>query len=104
MADLNSIPIDGRTPATLPAVVSPARPMRIPGARHGDDFAREAGPDVKVDTPAGPQSLSAVFSVDPETDRVRVAVVDQEGRVVRLIPADSVHEMVTSMNAYRGRG
>lgn len=87
-----------------PAPVQPARPMRVSGGRRPDDFSKEAGPDVKVDTPGGPVAMFAVFSVDPDTDEVRVAVVDDTGRVVRLIPAESVAEMVTTMHAYRAHG
>ncbi len=88
-----------------PAPVQAARPARVPGnGRRLDEFSKEAGPDVKIDTPGGPVAMFAVFSVDPDTEEVRVAVVDESGRLVRLIPADSVAEMVNTMAAYRVRG
>ena len=78
--------------------------MRVLGERRMDQFSQQAGPDVRVDGADGPTAMFAVFTVDPETDRVRVAVVDEQGRVVRLIPAESVSEMVATMDSYRTRG
>lgn len=78
--------------------------LPISGARPGnrDAFARAAGPDVRIDGPDGPVSVYAVFSVDAETHEVRVAVVDELGRLVRMIPAKSVADMLRTMASYAG--
>ncbi len=66
-----------------------------------DRFARRAGPDVAIKTSQGVSQVYAVFSVDPESKQLHVAVVDSEGRVIRLIPPESVAEMIASMGRYR---
>jgi hypothetical protein len=68
-----------------------------------DAFARLAGPDVSVDADAGMVRVHAVFEIDPRTRELSVSVVDEAGRLVRLIPADSVAKMIAAMAAYRGR-
>jgi uncharacterized FlaG/YvyC family protein len=45
----------------------------------------------------------AVFQVDPETHEMHVSVVDDAGRLVRLIPPDSVAQMISEMAAYSRR-
>jgi len=85
-------------------IAGPVRPLRVPGTGRTDEFSQQAGPDVRVDSPSGPVAMFAVFTVDPETDEVRVAVIDEQGRLVRLIPADSVSEMVSTMRSYQARG
>lgn len=100
MTDRSLLPID----VAAPASVGSLRPMRVPGGRRTDEFSQRAGPDVRVDGPDGPVGMFAVFSVDPETDEVRVAVVDEQGRLVRVIPADSVSEMMATMHSYLARG
>ncbi|MBA3876286.1 MAG: hypothetical protein C0498_05005 [Anaerolinea sp.] len=96
MADLLS-PIS----TEAPVVSGPGRPARVrPGGGAPDAFLKQAGPDVRVNGPAGPLALFAVFTVDPETDEVQVAVFDERG-LVRLIPPDSVSEMIAAMRAYR---
>lgn len=100
MTERSLFPID----IAATEAVRPPRPMRVPGVRRTDEFSEQAGPDVRVDGPDGPVAMFAVFSVDPETDEVRVAVVDEQGRLVRLIPADSVSEMVATMHSYQARG
>lgn len=100
MTDRGSFPIDSTTVALL----GPTRATRVPGSRRLDEFSAQAGPDVKIDGPAGPVAMFAVFTVDPETDEVRVAVIDDQGRLVRVIPPDSVSEMVATMQSYRAGG
>jgi hypothetical protein len=43
----------------------------------------------------------AVFSVDEETKSTRIAIYDGEGRLMRMIPADSVADMLSQLAAYR---
>jgi hypothetical protein len=68
-----------------------------------DAFSKRAGPDVAVTADAGPVRVHAVFQVDPSTREMSVSVVDEAGRLVRMIPPDSVAKMIAAMAAYRGR-
>jgi hypothetical protein len=68
-----------------------------------DDFAERGGPDVEVRTEAGMQSMHAVFHMDPATNEMRVSIVDAAGRLVRMIPPDSVAQMIAAMATYHGR-
>jgi hypothetical protein len=68
-----------------------------------DAFSKRSGPDVSVRTENGIISAHAVFQVDAKTRELTVAVVDQDGNLLRLIPPDSVARMITAMAAYRGR-
>ena len=68
-----------------------------------DDFAKQGGPDVSVKTESGVVSAHAVFQMDARTRELTVAVVDQDGNLIRMIPAESVARMITAMAAYRGR-
>jgi hypothetical protein len=76
--------------------------LPVPGLRPGarDAFALAAGPDVRTDGPTGPVAVYAVFSVDAETNEVHVAVIDELGRLVRMIPAKSVSDMIRMMASY----
>ena len=67
-----------------------------------DEFARRAGPDVAVGSGQGMVRVYAIFSVDPGTKRLKVRVVDDSGRLVRIIPPESVAEMIAAMSAYGG--
>ncbi len=82
-----------RDPATLPGV----RP-RLPDP-HGLDRVA----DVRLDGPSGPVSVFVVFSVDADTNEVRAAVVDDQGRLVRMVPARSVADMLKTMAQYGSR-
>jgi len=73
--------------------------MPLPGGAAADAFSVQAGPDVRVNGPNGPVSMVAVFSVDPKTNEVHVAVYDDKG-LVRVIPSGSVFEMVSMMRGY----
>lgn len=66
-----------------------------------DGFARRAGPDVVVGPRAEPAAAYAVFTVDPATNALRVRVLDGSGRLIRMIPPESVGEMIAAMNSYR---
>lgn len=68
-----------------------------------DAFAKRAGPDVAVGTDGGMIRVHAVFQMDPATKEMSVSVVDESGRLVRMIPPDSVAKMIAAMAAYRGR-
>jgi hypothetical protein len=76
-----------------------AHPLRLPGDGTPDPFLQQAGPDARVSTPAGPVAMVAIFSVDPKTNRVTIAVFDDRG-LVRMIPPEGVFEMFTMMNSY----
>ncbi len=86
----------GTAPAAIPQLLPPGSP-----AVQRDRFARRAGPDVSFKGPSGVTEVYAVFSVDPESKRLQVAVVDGDGRVLRMIPPGSVAKMLASMGRYR---
>ena len=69
-----------------------------------DPFARQAGPDVSLVRGGVEVRVYTHFSVDPMTKEVQVAIVDQAGRLVRMIPPDSVAQMLQAMNSYGGNG
>jgi hypothetical protein len=68
-----------------------------------DAFAKRSGPDVTIKTAQGNVSLHAVYQQDPVTKEMTVSLVDESGRLIRMIPADSVAKMIAAMTAYRGR-
>jgi hypothetical protein len=80
--------------------IVPAAP-RTPDDQALDEFARRAGPDAAIDTSAGIVQVYAVFAVDPQTKRVRVSVVDAQGRLIRMIPPENVGEMIAAMASYQ---
>ncbi len=83
-------------PLTLPATTTSGGETRL------DEFSRRAGPDVAY-TKAGVQTeVYAVFNIDPKTHELRISVVDASGRLVRMIPPESVGEMLAAMANYRG--
>jgi hypothetical protein len=94
---------------TTSAAADAARGMTAIGADQGrvvvplDAFAKQGGPDVSIKTEAGVVSAHAVFQMDARTRELTVAVVDQDGNLIRMIPAESVARMITAMAAYRGR-
>jgi len=93
---------------TAASIASAAAVLALPGppGRAGDprldDFARRAGPDVALGSGPGIVRVYAIFAVDPETKQLRVRVVDDSGRLIRMIPPESVAEMIAAMNGYRG--
>jgi hypothetical protein len=68
-----------------------------------DAFAKRGGPDVAIKTDAGMVQVHAVFQLDPSTRELSVSVVDESGRLIRLIPPESVSQMIAAMATYRGR-
>jgi hypothetical protein len=90
----------GAAGRALPGVASP---VRAGDAVPLDAFAKRAGPDVAVSTVEGMVRVHAVFQLDPMTKEMTVSVVDEAGKLVRLIPPDSVAKMIAAMAAYRGR-
>ena len=88
--------------ATAVAAVAAPRPPRRAGESRLDDFARRAGPDVAIGSGPGSVQVYAIFAVDPDTNQVRVRVVDESGRLIRMIPPKSVGEMIATMNRYNG--
>ncbi len=100
------LPGSGAGAATGAATPTPA----LLGTKHDtavtvplDAFAKRAGPDAQVKTDQGPVSLHAVFQQDPVTKEMTVSLVDEAGRLIRMIPPDSVAKMIAAMAAYRGR-
>ncbi len=90
------VPGVAAAPLTLPATTTPG------GEAHLDDFARRAGPDVAYEKAGVQAQVYAVFNVDPNTHELRISVVDASGRLVRMIPPESVGEMLAAMANYRG--
>jgi hypothetical protein len=116
------LPVAGSTAASpaLPGTTLPAPGAGVPlgteptlpitGAGIGsevtiplDAFAERAGPDVAVGSEGGLVRAHAVFRMDPVTKEMTVSVVDEGGRLIRMIPPDSVAKMITAMATYRGR-
>jgi hypothetical protein len=99
-------------PAAFPATavgpiavpVLPGRPEVAgrSGDAHLDEFARKAGPDVTFGSGLEMVKVYAIFAIDPDTNRMRVRVVDDTGRLIRMIPADSVAKMIAAMSGYNG--
>jgi redox-sensitive bicupin YhaK (pirin superfamily) len=68
-----------------------------------DQFAKQSGPDASVQTAGGVVSVHAVFQLDAKTRELSVAIVNEDGQLVRMIPPDSVARMIAAMATYRGR-
>jgi hypothetical protein len=84
---------------TAPAAFPQLSPQQA--APPKDRFAKQAGPDVSFKGPNGLTEAYAVFQVDPDSKQLKVMVVDSQGQVLRIIPPDSVNEMIQSMGRYR---
>ncbi len=88
----------------LAPLLRPGAPLAPGGATIAQDpFAKRAGPDVTVQGSDGLVQVYSLFTVDAETHRVHVAIVDGSGRLIRMIPPESVGQLIDSMNAYRPR-
>ncbi len=93
----------------LPAAIltSGAAPAAIPQLKTAnlavqrDRFSKRAGADVSFKGASGVTEVYAVFSVDPDSKKLQVAVVDGEGRVLRMIPPGSVAKMMETMGRYK---
>ena len=68
-----------------------------------DQFSRQSGPDASVQTATGVVSVHAVFQLDARTRELSVAIVNEDGQLVRMIPPESVSRMIAAMATYRGR-
>jgi uncharacterized FlaG/YvyC family protein len=68
-----------------------------------DQFAKQSGPDAAVQTAAGVVSVHAVFQLDAKTRELSVAIVSEDGQLIRMIPPESVARMIAAMATYRGR-
>jgi hypothetical protein len=68
-----------------------------------DQFSKQSGPDASVKTATGDVSVHAVFQLDAKTRELSVAIVNEDGQLVRLIPPESVARMIAAMATYRGR-
>jgi len=68
-----------------------------------DKFAKQGGPDAAVQTAAGVISVHAVFQLDAKTRELSVAIVSEDGQLIRMIPPESVARMIAAMATYRGR-
>jgi hypothetical protein len=91
------------TPASSGALPAPS--TGVVAVRAGsappalDRFSLRAGPDVAYGSPV-PARVYAVFSIDRETNELRVVLLDETGRLLRAIPADSIAEMQKAMLSY----
>ena len=101
MATTNLSPTASPTAPGVGSAAAPGavRPVIDPAL---DAFARQAGPDVAIGSGPAIVRVYAIFAVDPQTNRVRVRVVDDTGRLIRMIPPESVAEMLAAMSGYGG--
>jgi hypothetical protein len=103
------LPLPGAGAGTAPTADLPLLVVTRTSRQDGavtvplDAFAKRAGPDVAVAADNGIVRVHAVFQIDPSTKEMSVSVVDEAGRLVRMIPPDSVAKMIAAMAAYRGR-
>ena len=72
----------------------------VPGLGQGSDGQGRAVPDVSVSTRRGDQPSYVSFDVNPQTHQLQISVLDGSGRLVRVIPPDSVSEMMAAMARY----
>jgi hypothetical protein len=103
-----SLTADAAEPMPVRPVAPPVQLPRLPGAAgqgptSGQGPTPAATPDVEIAVNDAMLRVFAVFQVDPETNEMHVSVVDESGRLVRLIPPDSVAQMINEMAAYSRR-
>jgi hypothetical protein len=96
------------TTTSAPAAAAAMAPIQDPHPPPStmDTFNKLAGPDVAISRGSSVVRAYAVFEVDPATHKVRVKVVDDTGRLIRLIPSESVAAMLATMTnaaGYLGR-
>jgi hypothetical protein len=92
--DVGQVQVSGLGLVTTPLPVPAARPIGR------DAFAHAAGPDVRLDGEKGPASVYAIFAVEPGTNEVRIALLDDVGHLIRMIPSTSVADMLKTMASY----
>lgn len=94
--DLSSLAIPELVPLTGSG--GPLRARNQPVAVTARVASDEA--DVEVAIADTLVRIHAMFRVDPETSKVHVSIVDDQGRVIRLIPSESVAQMIEAMASY----
>jgi len=92
---------DVAEPMPVRPVAPPVQLPHLPGTP--GQATPAATPDVEIAVNDAMLRVFAVFQVDPETHEMHVSVVDEQGRLVRLIPPDSVAQMINEMAAYSRR-
>jgi hypothetical protein len=104
---LNAVPrlraVSGTADSPAPATRSGADEVKpvVPGLGRGPDGEPgRAAPDVSVSTHGGEHPSYVSFDVDPKTHELHISVLDGDGRVVRVIPPDSVAQMMSAMARY----
>lgn len=98
MSDYDVSPIR-QAGTTVPGLLVPVRTDR---PRLPDTIGARRSADVRIDGLNGAVYVHVVFSVDDATNEVRIAVFDDAGQLVRIIPPKSVAEMLTTMAQYAG--
>jgi len=83
----------------------PARPGTTPGrpAVVDPELRSDEAPDAEIAIGDTLVRVHAMFQVDPTTKEVHVSVVDDRGRLIRMIPPDSVAQMLAAMASYANR-
>ena len=95
--------------ALLTGAAAPPRPW--PANRPADDGPAEPGEATEPGADADAEILigadlvrvHAMFQIDPATKEIHVSVVDDRGRLIRMIPPDSVAQMLAAMASYANR-
>jgi hypothetical protein len=100
-----SLTADAPEPMPVRPVAPPVQLPGLPGSpgSPGQAATPASGPDVEIAVNDAMLRVFAVFQVDPVTHEMHVSVVDEAGRLVRLIPPDSVAQMINEMAAYSRR-
>ena len=86
---------------------SVAPPVQLPRQLTPPDRVAKAAPDAErgekrtADVAAFGNDSFAVYSVDEKTHVTRIAIYDGEGRLLRMIPPESVQDMLSQLAAYR---
>ena len=91
------------TGASGPARPWPATPGSDPTAGDPPAAAHDGPPDAEIAIANSLVRVHAMFQVDPKTKEVQVSVVDDRGRLIRIIPPDSVAQMIAAMASYARR-
>ena len=95
-ADLSTAAVQDLIPMT--GIIVPGN-LAHPGAA-SPAHAPGDQPDAEIAIDGTLVRVHAMFHVDPKTNRVQVSVVDDRGRLIRMIPPESVAQMLEAMAAY----
>lgn len=95
-SELSSIVVADLVPST--GISELGRHAARPGTT--DPARADVSPDVEIAIANLLVRVHARFHVDPETKEVQVTVVDDRGKLIRLIPPESVSEMISAMASY----